>query len=178
MPNQVPLVEYKLVDTTDTQDSTIQEKFGYVPYGNGDTQVMVRVSSKMGDPVLWTYLMSIGAAAFFGTEYVIVRGASLQELVYKVEKRMRHTSYLLHGIPTVENKVDYCQMLLAWEPKTSVIRSRQLLGTFMVDHISSKIEYDKDKKKEEMEAKKNKSVGNGSADNAIQLAGISAFSLF
>lgn len=170
MPDQVPLVEYKLA--TDAQDSKIQEKFGYVPYGNGDTQVMVRVSSKMGDPAMWTYLMSIGAAGFFGTEYVIVRGTSLNELVYKVEKRMRHTSYLLHGIPTVEDKVNYSQMLLAWEPKTSVLRSRQLLGTFMVDHISSKVEYDKEKKKEEMEAKKIKSVANGSADNALHLAGL------
>ena len=146
MPDRVPLVEYKLAETN-AQTSQIQEKFGYVPYGNGETQVMVRVSSKMGDTALWTYLMSIGAAAFFGTEYVIVRGESLQELVFKVEKRMRHTSYLLHGIPTVEEKF-YCQMLLAWEPKTSVIRSRQLLGTFMVDHISSKVESNVEKVKE------------------------------
>jgi hypothetical protein len=80
--------------------------------------------------------MSVGATGFFGTAYIIVRGDNLHELVRKAKHHLKgKTAYLLHGLPYRDNTNVYYQMMLEWEPKTSVLRSRQLLGTFIANHI-------------------------------------------
>ena len=124
------LVMYQLKDA---EDDTLQNVFGYVPYGE---EVMVRVSPTMGDPMYWMHLMSAGAAGFFGTNYVVVRTTSLEELVKQVQDTLEtKTKYLLHGLPhknvLSEGDVQYTQTLVEWNSGTSYARGRQLFGSFI-----------------------------------------------
>jgi hypothetical protein len=124
------LVMYQLKDV---EEDNLQNVFGYVPYGE---EVMVRVSPTMGDPMYWVHMMSAGASGFFGTNYVVVRSTSLEELVKQVQDKLEtKTKYLLHGLPhknvLSEGDVQYTQTLVEWNSGTSYARGRQLFGSFI-----------------------------------------------
>ena len=155
-----PLIKYEEIDQDNPQ---LQQNFGFLPYGNEDLQVAVWVSSKMIDGPLWTYLMSVGGAGFFGTEYIVVRAVSLKILVKNVKRKLRSdTPYLLHGVPTMQDGI-YCQILLEWDKATAVARGRQLLGTYMAENIKAhtdKMLKQEDQLKVEAAAAKEKSLYN------------------
>ena len=122
---------YRLKD--DDDELKLQEYFGYVPYGQ---EVMVRFSPSVGEPLYWTYLMSVGGAAAFGTNYAVVKAASIEELVDEVQARLESgVQYLLHGLPSKEEGYDvWRQTLLEWNPAIVYSRGRQLYGSFVAQH--------------------------------------------
>jgi hypothetical protein len=160
-----PLIKYEELDRDNPK---LQENFGFLPYGDEEgLQVAVWVSSKMLDAPLWTYLMSVGGAAFFGTEYIVVRAVNLKILVKNVKRKLRsNTPYLLHGVPTMQDDI-YCQILVEWDKATAVARGRQLLGTYMAENIEAHFKVQEAKEQQEQqeqlkleEAKKENSMYN------------------
>ena len=126
------LVMYQSRDPDD-ETMMLQKVFGYVPYGD---DFMVRVSPTMGDPIYWTYLMSVGAASFFGTNYYVVRAHDTDGLVKQVTNKLQSkTKYLLHGLPDKSadknGKDCYTQTLVEFDSATSYARGRQLFGSFL-----------------------------------------------
>jgi len=151
-----------MYDKFDENTRQLQEKVGYFPYGVAPNKVMVSVSSHLGDAALWVYLMSIGAAGFFASNYVTMKSKeSLEMLVKTVRHYLRKEPlYLLHGTPYYNAKEKtYVQTLLLWDADVHESRCRQLLGTFVADHIADKITFeDKEKTRKEKEKEKEKKV--------------------
>jgi hypothetical protein len=147
------LIIYDKVGTS--QDTLqLQKKMGYLPYGVYPHQVMVMVSSNLGDAPLWLYLMSVGGAGFFSSNYCVVKEeGSLDKLVRLVRHYLKRSPYILHGTPYhVAKDNTYVQILLQWDSSLHNSRCKQLVGTFVADHIASKITFDQkeeEKKREE-----------------------------
>jgi hypothetical protein len=98
---------------------------GRLPYGSDG--FYVKASSKLGNPVLWTHLMSVGGT-FSGTDYVVVRASTTEELVEQVTAASE--DMCLHGTPFTQ-KDAWCQVLVAWDPNVSMARRRQLFGCLL-----------------------------------------------
>lgn len=98
---------------------------GRLPYGSDG--FYVKASSKLGNPVLWTHLMSVGGT-FSGTDYVVVRASTAEDLVEEVTAASE--DMCLHGTPFIQ-KDAWCQVLVAWDPNVSMARRRQLFGCLL-----------------------------------------------
>ena len=119
---------------TEQEEWKQKERIGYLQFG----EVMVRPTAAVKDPLLLTYLMSVGGAGFLASNYVVVRAASLPELVKAVQKEMEGgAAYILHGHPS-SHEGRYQQTLLEWDPSVAVTRGRQVMGTFIAEHCGSK----------------------------------------
>jgi len=124
---------------------------GRLPYGSDG--FYVKASSKLGNPVLWTHLMSVGGT-FSGTDYVVVRASSQEELVEEVTAASE--DMCLHGTPFTQ-KDAWCQVLVAWDPNVSMARRRQLFGCLLTlkykhyDEVDAHAEPEPDAEAEEEE---------------------------
>ena len=147
------MVQLLTYDKVDTANLDMQKRAGFVPYGTGDTKVMVYISPRLGDPSLWLYLMSVGGAAFFASKYVMLKSKTFDILVKKVRYFLKKDAlYVLHGVPSKDPyKQLYRQTLLQWDTDLYNNRSKQVLGTFIAQHIGSKINYEMEEEKKRHE---------------------------
>lgn len=100
---------------------------GRLPYGTEG--FYVKASPNLGDPVLWTHLMSVGGT-FSGTDYLVVKAKSENELVVKVTAELEDRC--LHGTPFRQNDgLIWCQVLVSWDLSVSKARRRQLFGCLL-----------------------------------------------
>jgi len=100
------------------------ELVGRLDYGF----MLVKVSPRLGDPVLWAHLMSVGGT-FFGSGYIVVKAGSLDDLALKVTEMLEDKC--LHGVPFQIAENVFCQVLVVWDQTVSKARRRQLFGCLL-----------------------------------------------
>ena len=126
---------------------------GRLPYGPDG--FYVKASPKLGDPVLWTHLMSVGGT-FSGTDYIVVKAKTQEELVEKVAAISEDKC--LHGTPFFQKEV-WCQVLVACDPNVSKARRRQMFGCLLAfkykdyEEVEDPVEEAKAEAKDDEEAK-------------------------
>jgi hypothetical protein len=114
---------------TDPRLSSLQNSYGYTAFG---PEVMIWVSAELGDRMFWVHLMGAGGAAFFASDYVLVRAISVDDLVKQVRLKLESgVQYLLHGLPFISDNM-CSQGLVKWDPEFVSVRKRQLFGSLMV----------------------------------------------